>query len=64
MDDISRELSYIFGIKEEILIVGNDADVRDHDRTLRQVRQIFHKELIKLNMNTHKSSLFCLQGQL
>ena len=44
---------YVFGISGEILIVGYDADRRDHDRTLRKVMQIGHQENFKLNENKH-----------
>ena len=39
-DKIFNAIPNVFGIADEILIVGYDADCRDHDRTLRQVMQI------------------------
>ena len=41
---ISEEILNIFGIADHILIVGYDADCKDHDRTLRQVMQIYQEE--------------------
>ena len=39
---ISIDLPGVFGIADDILIIGYDADGRDHDRTLRKVMQIHH----------------------
>ena len=36
----------LFGIADEILIVGYDADGKDHGSGLRQVMQICHKETL------------------
>ena len=36
---------------DDILIVGYDADGKDHDRILRQVIQVGHQENLKLNKN-------------
>ena len=41
----------VYGIADSILIVGYDAVGRDHNRTLKQVMQICHKENLKLNKN-------------
>ena len=41
----------VFGIVDDILIVSYDADGRDHNRALRWVMQIYHKENLKLNKN-------------
>ena len=35
IDDIFQELHNIFGIADDILIVGYDDDGKDHDRILR-----------------------------
>ena len=34
MDEIFKGLPNVFGIADDILILGYDADSRDHDRTL------------------------------
>ena len=38
----------VFGIADDILIVGYDADKRDCDRILRKVMQISHQDNLKL----------------
>ena len=42
INKIFKGLLNIFGIADGFLIVGYDADGRDHDQTLRQVMQICH----------------------
>ena len=39
-DDTFKDLLNVFGIADDILIVGCDVDITDHDRTLRGVMQI------------------------
>ena len=51
-DEIFKDLPNIFGIAHGILIVKYDADDRVHDRTLKQVMQIWYQEILKLNTNT------------
>ena len=46
-----QNLLNIFGIADNVLIVGCDANGIDHDRTLRKVMQVFHWENLKLNKN-------------
>ena len=36
---------------DDTLIVTYNTDIRDHDRTPRQVMQICHQEILKLNKN-------------
>ena len=48
---IFKGLPNVFGIADDILIVGSNADGRDHDRILRQVMQVCHQENLKLNNN-------------
>ena len=43
IDEKFKDLCNVFGIADDTLIVGNDADGRDQDRTLRQVMQICHE---------------------
>ena len=47
-------MSNVFGIADCILIVGHDADGRDHERTLRYVMQMCHQK--KLNLKKIKVS--------
>ena len=41
---IFKDLPNVFGIEDDILIAGYDADGRDHDRTLRHIIQICLQE--------------------
>ena len=41
----------VFGIADNILIVGYDANNRDHDRALAGVIQIFQQENLKCSKN-------------
>ena len=45
---IFKEPPNVFGITDDILIVGYDPDGRYHDRMLRSVMQICFKETLKL----------------
>ena len=49
IDEFFKELPNVFGIANNIEIVGNDADDRDCDRALTGVMQIWHKENLQLN---------------
>ena len=40
MNQIFKYISNVFGVADKILIVGYDADGRDHDRILKQVMLI------------------------
>ena len=51
VDKIFKDLHKVFGITDDILIVGYDADGRDLERILRQVMLICHQENSKLNKN-------------
>ena len=46
---VFKEITKIFGVADDILIVGYDADDTDHDRTLYKVLQIHRTENLKLN---------------
>ena len=48
-DEIFKDLPCIFGIADDILIVGYDADGINHNRTLGQVMEICHQENLKVN---------------
>ena len=41
-DKIFKDLPNLFSTEDDILIVGYDADGREHDRTVRYVMQIYH----------------------
>ena len=49
INEIFKELPNVFGIADNILIVGYNADGKGCDRMLTQVIQIYHKENFKLN---------------
>ena len=61
LDEIFKDQLNVFGIADNMLIVGHDANNRDHDRALRWVLQICQKENLKLNKN--KCYFWCIQGQ-
>ena len=48
-NEIFKGLPNVFDIADGILIVGYNADYRDHDRTLRQVMQVCCQENLNLN---------------
>ena len=54
---IFKDLPNMFGTADDILIIANDADCRDHKRTLKKVKQIFCQENLKLNKN--KCNFMC-----
>ena len=43
-DEIFKGLPNIFGIADDILIIENDADGRDHDKQLKPVIQICQQD--------------------
>ena len=49
LEEICKDLPNVFGIAYENFIVGYDADGKDHDRTLRQVMQMFQQEYLNPN---------------
>ena len=51
IDEIFKDLSNVFGIADDFLIVRYVADSRDHDKILGQVMQICWQENLKLNKN-------------
>ena len=51
IDEIIKDLSNVFGIGNNTLIVGYNADSRDHEKTLKWVMQICQWENLKLNEN-------------
>ena len=53
IDEIFKELPNVFDIDDDILLVGYDADDRDHARMLKQVIQICYKENCKLNKDRY-----------
>ena len=42
MNEMFKDIPNVFGIAEDIFIVGYDADGRFHEKTLRQVMEICH----------------------
>ena len=44
-EEIFKELPNVFGIAEDILILGHDADGKEHDNNI----EIYCKENLKLN---------------
>ena len=45
IDEIFKDLPNVFGITDDILVVGYDANGRDHDKTLTGVMHIcWHKK--------------------
>ena len=42
ISEIFKGLLKVFGIADDILIAGHNADGRNHDRTLRQMMQIYY----------------------
>ena len=56
-DEIFKELPDIFGISDDILVVGHEAGNKDCDETLQRVLQICRQINLKLNKN--KSHFRC-----
>ena len=50
-DKIFKELPNVSGIADDILVVGYEADGKDHDETFCRVLQIFRQVNLKLNKN-------------
>ena len=49
IDKIVKELPNVFGIADDILVVGYEADGKDHDELLQRVLQIYRQVNLKLN---------------
>ena len=49
INEIFRNLPSIFGIADDILIVGYDIDGKDHDEMLQQALQICRQVILKIN---------------
>ena len=48
-DKIFKDLPNVFGITDDILVVGYDRDGKDHDDTLQGVLQVYRQVNLKLN---------------
>ena len=57
IDEIFKELPNVFGIADDILIVGYDDNDRDHDTTLWRVLLIYGG--VNLNLNKNKCHFRC-----
>ena len=49
IDEIFKDLPNVFSIADEILVVGYEADCKDHNKTLWRVLQICRQVNLKLN---------------
>ena len=49
IDEIFKVLPNVFGIADDLLVVGYDADGKEHDETLWMVLQIYRQVTLKLN---------------
>ena len=49
IDEIFKNLPNVFGIANDILVVGYDSDGKDHDDTLQRVLQICRQVNLKVN---------------
>ena len=49
IDKIFKDLPVVFGIGDDILVVGYDRDGKDHDETLQRVLQTYRQVNLKLN---------------
>ena len=47
--EIYKDLPNIFGIADDILVVGHDVDSKDHDDTIQRVLQTCRQVNVKLN---------------
>ena len=45
INEISKDLPNVFGIADGILIEGYVTDSIDHDRTMRQIKQICYQKM-------------------
>ena len=57
IDEIFSDLPNVFGIADDILVVGYDSDGKDHDKTLWQVIQICRN--VNLKFNKDKCHFWC-----
>ena len=55
--EIFKDLPNVFGIADDILVVGYDSNGKDHDETLQQVLQMCRK--VNLKLNKDKCHLRC-----
>ena len=49
IDEIFKDLSNVYGIEDDIPVVGYNSDGKDHDEMLQQVLQIYRNLNVKLN---------------
>ena len=49
VDEIVKDVPNVFGIVDDILVVGYNSDDKDHDEILRQVLQVCKHVNLKLN---------------
>ena len=49
IDEIFKDMSNVFGIADDILVAGYEADSRDHDETVQRVLQRCRQVNLKLN---------------
>ena len=49
INEIFKYLPYVFGIADDILVVGYDTDGKDHNEMLQQLLQISRQVYLKLN---------------
>ena len=52
IDETFKNLPNVFGIMDDILVVGCDSDGKDHDATLQRDLQICRQVNLKLNKDT------------
>ena len=57
IDKILKNLPDVFGIADDILVVGYDTDGKDHDEMLQKVLQICRQ--VKLKLNKDKCHFRC-----
>ena len=49
IDEIFNDMPNVFGITDDILVVGYEDDGRDHDEAVQKVLQRCRKDKLKLN---------------
>ena len=54
IDEIFKDLPNVFGIADDILVLGYDSDDKDHDDTLQKVLQICRQVNTKKYKNKDK----------
>ena len=55
IDEIFKDMPNVFGIADDILVVGYEADGRDHDETVQRVLQRYRQ----VNLNKDKCHFRC-----